>query len=374
MILTIFISLGFKENISDKIRGFSSDIQIINYDANHSFDYSPVSLSKDKTDEISKLENVESISGFITKPSILKYKNNIEGIVLKAYEKKDDYEFIKTHIISGEFPNFENNEILISEAISKKLKLKVGQKVLLYFIQDPIRFRKLKVSGIYKTDVYEFDQVFAIVSIKILQKINQWKPTQFSGYETVINNKSREHETQEEIDLIVRPEYYPKEKNKALLMSKNTFERFPHFFQWFELFNTNVIVIIFLMISVAIVNLISALLILILENTKLIGLLKTFGSNNASIRHIFIYLSAYLTIKGLFWGNVIALTIAFIQYNLHLIPLDAKNYYISYVPIEFDWKSLVILNITTMTLIICTLLIPVNYISRIIPVKVIRFN
>ncbi len=374
MILTIFISHGFKENIIEKVRGFSSDIQILNYDANQSFDYKAISLTDEQANKISTIDNIKSVAGFISKPSILKYKNNIEGIVLKSYQSTNDYDFFRRNIIKGKFPNFDNKEILISEEMSMRLQLDTGQKVLLYFIQDPIRFRKLKVSGIYKTDIYEFDHLFAVVDIRLLQKLNSWECNQYSGFEIILKNSNKEIDSQKKIDQIIRPQYFKKDKRKTLLKSKNKHERYPEFYSWFNLFDNNVLVIISLMIAVAIINLISALLIIIIENTNLIGMLKSFGSENGSIRNIFLYLSIYLALKGIVWGNIIALVLAFLQYYFQIIPLDAKNYYISYVPIGFDWLNLLILDVLSILLIIMFLIIPSSYISRISPIKVIRFN
>lgn len=374
MILTIFISHGFKKNILEKVRGFGSDIQIINYDANQSYDYSPISLKQDQSNRIKSIKEIKSISGFITKPAILKFQGNIEGIVLKSYQKEENYSFLKSHITKGCFPDFDKKEILISEEMSKTLQLDTGQSVLLYFIQDPIRYRKLKVSGIYKTDIYEFDHLFAVVDIKLLQKLNSWEKEQMSGFEIQLNNSENTEVVQKEIESIIRPTYFSDESSAIILKSLNTRERFPQFYYWFELFDTNVFVIISLMIAVAIINLISALLIVIIENTNTIGLLKSFGYNNKSIRQIFLYFSTYLTIKGIVWGNIIALIIAFIQNEFHLIPLDAQNYYISYVPISFDWQALILLDAISIILIISILIFPSNYIAKISPIKVIRFN
>ena len=373
MILTIFISYGFKENIIDKVRGFSSDYQIINFDANQSFDYQAISINQKQKNKITEIQAVKSISGFITKPAILKFEGNIEGIVLKGYSETENYDFFKKHIIEGEFPDFTNKEILISEDLAKQLQLKIADKVLLYFIQEPVRYRKLKISGIYKTDIYEFDHLFAVVDINILQKLNGWEDNIVSGYEINTFSKPKSDIIQKQIDKIIRPQYFS-DDNAQILKSLSTKERFQEFYFWFDLFDTNVIVIISLMVAVAIINLISALLIVILENTNKVGLLKAFGADNKTIRNIFIYFSAYLTIKGLFWGNVIALIIGFIQKEFHIIPLDAVHYFISYVPISFDWTSLIILDLATVSLITITLLIPSNYISKISPIKVIRFN
>lgn len=374
MILSLFISFGFKENIKDKVRGFGSDIQLVNYDTNHSFDFSATSLDHSKAEKIEALPGVKSISGFITKPVILKYNNNIEGIILKSYQNKKHFDFFKSCLIKGHFPDFENHEFLISETISKALNLNIGESVILYFIQEPIRYRKLKVSGIYKTDVYEFDHIFALADIKMLQKINLWQKHEVSGYEINTNTPDVDQSVLHDIEHIIRPEFFNEEKETSILKALTAQERHPEFYQLFDFFNTNVAIIISLLIAVAAINLISALLIIIIENTTLVGLLKSFGAEKKTIRKIFFYFAAYLTIKGIIWGNIIAISISFLQYKFQLIPLSAKDYYISYVPIGFDWMTLLYFNLLSTLLIFCILIIPTNYISKISPIKVIRFN
>ena len=373
MILTIFISYGFKENIIGKVRGFSSDYQIINFDANQSFDFQAINIEESQKEKILNIKGIKSISGFITKPAILKFDGNIEGVVLKGYKEEHNYDFFRNHIIKGAFPNFENKEMLLSEELANQLQLKIGDKVLLYFIQDPIRYRKLTISGLYRTDIFEFDHLFAVVDVKLLQKLNSWENSEFSGYEINTLTKPKSNLIQDKIDRIIRPQYFS-ENNSQVLKSLSTKERFKEFYFWFDLFDTNVIVIISLMVAVAIINLISALLIVIIENTNKVGLLKAFGADNKTIRNIFLYFSAYLTVKGIFWGNIIALTLALIQHQFHIIPLDAEHYFISYVPIGFDWTNLIILDVISMFLITTSLLIPSNYISNISPIKVIKFN
>lgn len=374
MILTIFISHGFKENILSKVKGFSSNFNIINYDANSSFDFSPIILKEGTKERILNIDGIKSISGFITKPAIIKFKGNIEGVILKSYSDSIDYNFFKSSIIKGKFPNFRNNEFLISQEISNQLELKIGDKALLYFIQNPIRYRKLKVSGIYKTDIYDFDHIFAVVDINISRKINSWNANQVSGYEikTLDNNES--NLIQEHIQRIIKPQFFQKAEPTQNLKVLSTKDQYPDFYFWFDLFDTNVIIIISLMVAVAVINLISALLIVIIENTNKVGLLKAFGADNTTIRKIFIYISLYLTIKGVLWGNIIALIISFIQNKYHLIPLDAEHYFISYVPVSFDWFALFILDLITILIISLTLLIPSNYISKVSPIKVIKFN
>lgn len=370
MVLTIFISFGFKHNILNKVKGFSSDIQIINYDANQSYDLTPISLSDDKLTEINNIDGFKSLGAYITKPAILKYKDNIEGIVLKSYQDNSDFNFFNANITKGKFPDFSKKEILVSEHIAKVLKLDIGSSVLLYFIQDPIRYRKLKVSGFYKTDIYEFDHLFAVIDIITLRKLNQWEENQYSGYEINISNDK----SKQKIESILKPKFFDSNTPTEVYKVLDSKDRYPQFYYWFDLFDTNVYVIIFLMIAVAAINLISALLIIIIENTRLVGLLKSFGSDQKTIRRIFLYFATYLATKGLIWGNISALIIAYVQYQFKLMPLDAENYHLSYVPIGFDWFSFIILNFATIIIIFAILILPSSYISKISPIKVIRFN
>lgn len=374
MILTIFVSSGFKHNIHDKIKIFSSDFQIINYDANQSYDYTPILIDSNNINKINQLKDVKSSNAFITKPAILKYENLIEGIVLKAYQNKETELFSKI-LIDGNIPETDSNEVVISELLSKKLNIKIHDPILIYFIQDPIRYRKLYVSGIFKSDIYEFDKTFAFTDIKLLKKIYGWQEGEASGYEiTTISNQSPK--TQETIEKILQPKYFSHNEhvinsNTKVLSSK---DRYPQFYFWLDLFDTNVLVIIGLMLAVASFNLISTLLIIILEKATLVGLLKAFGGFDSSIRQVFLYVASYLTFKGLLWGNLLALSIAALQYFFKVLPLDAENYYISFVPIYFDWFSLIVLNLISILIILSILIIPSQYIARISPIKVIRFN
>ncbi len=369
MILTIFISDGFKSNIIDKVKGFGSDIQVTNYDANRSFEYLPITIDSTKLSKLRAISDVQSIKSFITKPAIIKYQNQNEGTILKGFSKNEDYEFFQKHLVKGRFPDFENKEILISETLAKKLDVHIGDKVLFYFIQEPIRYRKLTVSGFYSTDIYEIDLLFVMVDYKMLQKLNAWDKTQCSGYE--IN--APQEQTLSKVRQILQPVFFAENQDMNLKVSDSK-ERFPQFYFGFDLFTTNVLIIISLMIAVAAINLISALLIIIIENKNIVGLMKSFGASNGSIRNIFVYISFQLVIKGLLWGNVLSLSIATIQYYFKVIPLPPKHYYTSFVPIGFDWWGLIALNITTIVLINLFLLFPASYISRISPVKVIKFN
>jgi len=377
MIVSIFISSGFKKTIHDKAEGFSADFQIINHDANLSYDLKSITLDEKKIRLIRQTEGVISLTSFITKPAVVKFHKNIEGVVLKAYDDNFDNQFLKKEIVAGHWPDFSKKEILISQHIAEKLNIQIGDKIIIYFVQNPIRFRKLKVTAIYNTDLQDFDKLFCFVSMPLLQKINHWKKDEVNGYEVLINKKIPQQKIREKIEkCIISPIYYTQQdKNThSNLKVVSVQDKYPQLFFWLSLLDSNVLIIILLMLFVSSVNLISALLIIIIENVNKIGLLKAFGATNKEIRQIFLYYATYLTLKGVLTGNLLALFLLWIQNQFHIVSLDAENYYMSFVPVNFDWMALLWINILSIPLIITILTIPTHYIAKVSPVKVIRFQ
>jgi len=371
MVLTVFISSGFKKNIEQKVRGFSSDLEIVSENIGETYDYKPIQKTDVRFDDLKKLSQIKQIKAFITKPAIIKHQQLIEGIVLKSYAQESDYHFFKSNLTLGRLPNFEQNEVLISSTMANKLHLSVDSSVIIYFIQEPIKFRKAKISGIYNTDVFELDKLFVICGSNLLQKVNAWNAEQFSGYEIELVEKSSHIES---IKSVIKPQWFDP-NNKPTALSINDLQtRYPEFYYWFSLFDTNVTVIISLMVAVAGINLISALLIVIIENKNTIALLKAIGGDNRLIRGIFLHIALFLTARGLLIGNFIAIIISYLQVTYRIIPLDAENYYISFIPIHFDWMALFWLNLVTFFAIFLLLILPSNYIARIAPNKVLRYN
>jgi len=374
MIVSIFISSGFKKTIHDKAEGFSADFQIINHDANFSYDLKPISLKKEKQQLVKNTKGVESLAPFITKPAVVKYHKNIEGVVLKAYDISFDNQFLKKEIIEGQWPDFTKKEILISQHIAQKLNIKLGDKIIVYFVQNPIRFRKLKVTAIYNTNFQDFDKLFCFVAMPLLQKINHWNKGEVNGYEILTNKNESQEKIREEIEKKIASPIYQNQEKESIFKLVSVQDKYPQLFFWLSLLDSNVLIIILLMVFVSAVNLISALLIIIIENINKIGLLKAFGASNKEIRQIFLYYSIYLTLKGVLIGNLLALLLVWLQYQYHIIPLDAEHYYMSFVPVNFDWIALFWVNIVSIPLIIMILTIPTHYIAKISPVKVIRFQ
>jgi lipoprotein-releasing system permease protein len=324
---------------------------------------------------LKKIKGIKHSQVFITKSAILKTKDDIQAIVLKGVDKDYDWSFFNKNLISGKTfilnDSIKSNKILISEYISKLLKLNVDDKIKVYFIQDPPRIRMFKISGIYKTNIEDFDKTFAVVDMKHLQKLNGWNKDQISGYEIIIDDYEQLWAM---TDSVFEVAGYHFTTDGARLKIENINEIYPQIFDWLNLQNINVWVILTLMLTVAGFNMISGLLILILERTNMIGLLKGLGYNNWRIRKVFLYQSSFLVIKGMIWGNVIGVSLCFIQQYFNIIPLNEATYYVDTVPINLQISHILYLNIGTLILTVAMMIIPSLLISNINPAKAIKFN
>jgi lipoprotein-releasing system permease protein len=375
MILSVAIITGFKNQVSEKVIGFGAHIQVTNFDSNKSFETLPIDRNQLSQPLLKKIKGIKHSQVFITKSAILKTKDDIQAIVLKGVDKDYDWSFFNKNLISGKTfilnDSIKSNKILISEYISKLLKLNVDDKIKVYFIQDPPRIRMFKISGIYKTNIEDFDKTFAVVDMKHLQKLNGWNKDQISGYEIIIDDYEQLWAM---TDSVFEVAGYHFTTDGARLKIENINEIYPQIFDWLNLQNINVWVILTLMLTVAGFNMISGLLILILERTNMIGLLKGLGYNNWRIRKVFLYQSSFLVIKGMIWGNVIGVSLCFIQQYFNIIPLNEATYYVDTVPINLQISHILYLNIGTLILTVAMMIIPSLLISNINPAKAIKFN
>jgi lipoprotein-releasing system permease protein len=375
MIVAVAIVTGFKNEISNKVVGFGSHIQIINMDSNTSYETTPVSKSLPVIDDIRRVPEVEHLQVFAIKAGIIKTEENIQGAVLKGVGPDYDWTFINEGLIAGEpvtiSDSVRSNQVLISNAIALKLDLKAGDSFNMYFIQDPPRARKFTVAGIYRTSLVEFDKLYVYADIKHIQRLNNWTPDQVSGYEVMLHSiRDAETATSKIRDIAALDFTEDRSRLKVVPIQ----EKYSQIFDWLNLQDMNVIIIITLMLVVAGFNMISGLLILILERTNMIGILKGMGAVDASIRKIFLYQSGYLALKGLLWGNLIGLALCFLQYKFNLITLDPESYYLDTVPINFNLLHILLLNLGTLFSTLIFLLIPSMIIARVSPERTIQFN
>jgi lipoprotein-releasing system permease protein len=375
MILAVSILTGFKKQIREKVVGFGSNIQILNFDSNISLETTPVSDTQSFIPVIKKMPGISHVQVFATKAGIIKTDEEIQGVVLKGVGSDFDWSYFRSNMVDGDVFSVSDtgrtNQVIISKKISDMLRLKKGDSFAMYFVQDPPRSRKFTVSGIYETNLEEFDKVYVFCDIGHIKRLNGWNDDQVSGFEVYINDFDK----LDEMTLKVRDAIgYRMSENEPKFKVTNIRMKYPQIFDWLNFQDMNVIIIITLMILVAGFNMISGILILILEKTNLIGVLKALGSENKTIRKVFLYQAAWLIGKGLFWGNAIGIGLAFLQLKTGLVTLDPTSYYIKTVPVNLVLSHIIMLNTGTMIAIIMMLLIPSQLISRISPVKAIRYD
>jgi lipoprotein-releasing system permease protein len=375
MILAVSILTGFKQQIRNKIVGFGSNIQILNFDSNYSLETIPISDTQSFIPKIKQMPGIKHIQVFATKAGIIKTTDAIQGVVLKGVGSDFDWRFFKSNIIVGSVftvtDTGRTNQVIISKKISDMLRLKTGDSFAMYFVQDPPRSRKFTISGIYETSLEEFDKMYVYCDIGHIKRLNGWEDDQVSGFEIFINDFDK----LDEMTMAVRDAIgYRLLEDETKYKVTNIRVRYPQIFDWLNFQDMNVIIIITLMLLVAGFNMISGLLILILEKTNMIGIFKALGSENGTIRKVFLYQAAYLIAKGLFWGNIIGIGLAFIQLKTGLITLDPTSYYIKTVPVNLQLSHILLLNAGTMAAIILMLLVPSQLISRITPAKAIKYD
>ena len=375
MILSVAIVIGFKKEVRNKVIGFGSHIQITNFDSNTSYEYTPVALSDSLLIELKAFPGIRQVEPFATKPGILKTNTDFQGIVLKGVDSHYDWTFFRNNLKEGRLPKIvagqTSSEVLISRYLADLLGLKSGDSFLTYFVQQDVRARKFHVTGIYETGFVDYDKIFVISDINQIRHLNHWDNDEASGMELLVDNYDN-------VDKIAENLYFKMSEKKDRL--GNTFytrsikEINPMIFDWMSVQDINVVVILILILAVAGFTMISGLLIIILERTSMIGLLKSLGESNRSIRKIFLHISFFLIGKGMLWGNVFGISLCLIQSYFHVVKLDASVYYLDAVPIDLNIFSLVMLNLGTLFISMLMMLAPSYLISKIEPAKTIRFE
>ena len=370
MITAVSIVAGFQREIRNKVIGFGSHIQITSYDSQNTYEASPINKHQDFYPDLDTVQGIKHIQIYATKAGIIKTKDEIYGVVVKGIGSDFDWTFFNEKIIEGNpfkiDDEFTENNILLSNHIASKMKLNIGNKMFLYFIQEDgqLRPKDFIVKGIYQTGLEQFDNLYVIADIAHIQKRNGWTKDQVGGFEVLIDNYN-------DMDKLGD---YVYDNVGYELHSSTVKEQNPDIFNWLNLQDYNVNVIIILMIVVAVINIISALLILILERTNMIGILKALGMPNWNVRKIFLYNAVHLIIKGLVWGNTIGIIMCLAQQQFGVLTLPEESYYVSVVPIELNFSTILFLNVGTLAVCVLMLLIPSYVITKISPVKAIRFD
>ena len=367
MIVAICVVVGFKQEIQRKVAGFGSHIQVVSFDNNATYELQPVEVSDSLRMKLQGLPHVKQVSTFASKPGILKTDSAFQGIIFKG---TDYWDYFAENLVEGELPSAKN-EVIISTVLADQLHLTVGDAILCYFVQEDLRVRKLYISGLYNTCMSEMDRLFVLGDIDLVRQLNQWKNSQSSGVEVLVDDLKY---LQEVADRVYFATVGRLDEAGNAFYTQTLEQLNPQIFGWLDLLDMNVVIIIVLMLCVSGFSIITGLIILILESITLIGTLKALGANNRFVRRIFIYEAILLVGKGMLWGNILGLGIVALQYFTQAIPLDAAVYYVSYVPMAFPWGWLVALNMGVLLVAWVIMLAPSAIVSQISPARVMHFE
>lgn len=372
MIISVATGIGLQQKIREKISVFNGHIIISNFDDNQSeVSKIPVSINQPFYPTFKSITGIQHVQAVATKAGIIRTENDFEGIILKGVGKDYQWGNLQEYIVEGKMPNVTealNAEVIMSEYLANRLSLKVGDKFNTFFMKENgneiPNLRVFELVGIYNSGFQEFDATYIIGDIRHIQRMNKWASDQVGSFEVFVDDFNT-------IDSKGNEVY---EATPSALDSITIKEKYFFIFEWLQLFDFNIVVILIIMIVVATINMIVALLVLILERTQLIGVLKSLGADNWLIRKIFLYHASYLILKGLLWGNFIAIALLFLQKQFEIVRLNPQNYYVSIAPVYFDWFFILLLNAGTILICLFVLLIPSYIITKISPSRVIRFE
>ena len=376
MIVAVAVVVGFKHEVRDKVVGIGSDIAITNFDAQKSYETMPIAAGDSLMEALRAQQGVKHVQRYSTKPGMIMTDDNFLGMVLKGVSQEYDWTFLRKHLQEGEIPLFSDsastNRTLISRTIANKLHLKLGDKLYTYYISgDNVRARRLEVAGIYQTNFSIYDDMFLLTDLYTVNRLNAWQKDQVSGIELEVTDPAQLEAIKEgirtQVDMV-------KDKYGGTYYTQSVEEQNPQIFAWLDLLDMNVWVILILMTGVAGFTMISGLLIIILERTNMIGVLKALGADNLAIRKVFLSFSVFLIGKGMLWGNVIGLAFVGVQSFFRPFKLDPTTYYVDSVPVEFNVWWWVLLNVCTLVVSVLMLVGPSYLIAHIHPAKSIRFE
>lgn len=376
MIISICVTVGFQREIKSRVASLVGHVQVLNTQSLYRTHSTSIQITDSLMGELNRLPSVSNVHRFVLCPGMLKTENAFIGLFFRGVEAGFDKSFIAANIVSGRVPSFSsdsisNDSILVSASTASALQVRAGDRVYAYFFDNNLRARRFVVSGIFQTNMADFDSKMCFTSMRTAQQLNRWQKDQFSGGEIILKDFSHVEKVSGQVSSMLSRK---QDDYGQYYSSVRVDELFPQIFSWLTLLDTNVVAILILMICVAGVTMISGLLVLILERTRFIGVMKAMGSTNSQLRRIFLYLSSMIVVRGLLLGNVLALFLMALQKWTGLVTLDPASYYISYVPVHFPWTSILIVNIVTFLVCVLSLVVPTLVISHISPAKSIRFE
>jgi lipoprotein-releasing system permease protein len=372
MIVSVATGIGLQQKIREKVSAFNGHIIISNYDNNQSeATLTPIAKNQEFYPKFNSVAGISHVQAIATKAGIIRTEKAFEGIVFKGVGEDYQWSNIKEYLVAGRLPNLSsqlNSEVVISQFLADRLQLKVGDAFNTFFIKENQNqlpnIRHFKITGIFNSGFQEFDATYILGDIRHIQRINKWSPNQIGAFEIFVDDFDQIQSVGEEVY----------QQTPSNLDSKTIIEKYSYIFDWLQLFDFNILVILGVMILVATINMVVALLVLILERTQMIGILKALGANNWSVRKIFLYNALYLIFRGLLWGNGIGIGILLIQKYFGIIQLNPENYYVNQAPVYFDLGYIAVLNVLTIAVCFLVLLIPSYIITKISPIKAIRYD
>ena len=376
MILTVSVVLGFKHTIRDKVIGFGSHIQVCNFLAMQTTDSYPICIDDSTLNALRHIDGISHAERYATAQGILKTETDFLGIAFKGVAEEYNWDFIRQNLVSGEIPKFSDksasNKLLVSTNTASTLHLKVGDRIYGYFVSDTgVRARRFTVSGIYETNMSQFDNSLCFTDLYTTRKVNGWEEGQCSGAELRVSDFSRLETT---ATGVVKKVNRKTDRYGDVMISQTIYEAYPQIFSWLSLLDINVWIILVLMICVAGFTMISGLLIIILERTQMIGTLKALGAKNSSIRHTFLWFAVFVIGRGVVFGNLAAIALIVLQKTTGIVSLDPATYYVSEAPMEVNVPAFVVLNVVTVAVSILILIAPSYLISHIHPAKSMRYE
>lgn len=376
MIVSVSVVIGFKHSIRDKVVGFGSHIQITNFLSLQSQQQHPVAIGDSMMQVLNKLEGVEHVQRFILKQGILKTDEEFLGVVFKGVGPEFDSTFIASNLVEGNIPSFSDkesgNKILISKDMAAKLRIGSGEKIFAYFIdENGLRRRRFTIAGVYQTNLSQYDETICFTDLYTTVKLCGWEDDQVTGAELTVRDFNKLQDTYyDAIQKVNRSQ----DRNGETFTSQTIQEINPQIFSWLNLLDMNVWIILILMIAVACVTMISGLLIIILERTNMIGIMKALGARNKTIRHTFLWFATFMIGKGLLWGNIISLLLVALQKYTGLVKLDPQTYYVNTVPVEINIPIVILINLATLLICMGALIAPSFIIAHIKPAKSMRYE
>ncbi|MFA7582155.1 MAG: ABC transporter permease [Proteiniphilum sp.] len=375
MIVAVCIIVGFKKEVRAKVIGFGSHIQVSAFESNASYEHTPIAISDTLLAQLNANPAISHVQEFITKPGIIKTDDDFMGVVLKGVSEGYDWQFFRKNLLEGSViesgDTTSGNRAIISRVIADKLLLKTGDNFTCYFVQEPVRARRFRITGIYETNFEDYDKLYIITEKEVLARLNDWDDDMASGIELLVKDYDKLDATAQEIFFAMADH---KDRLGNAFYTRSIKDINPMIFNWLDLLDMNVWVIVILMLVVSGFTMISGLLIIILERTNMIGILKSMGARDFSIRRVFLYLSAFLIGQGMLWGNLIALLFCFIQDRWLLLKLDPSTYYLSAVPVDINPLYIILLNVGTLIVSLLMMIGPSYLVAKIRPAKSIQFE